>query len=488
MLILKFAIFLISILVPGYLISLFLEKNKPLLYRLALSYGLGVYFITIQIFVYLFIFRLNFSILFFGSVLLLENILLVFYARKSGVLNIAELKVKSLKLKVKLIRGLKIKEAIVILLILIQLIFIFSNALTRPTAAFDSLSMWAYKSKILFYEKQVDFNPDSFLYLGGGGHINYPWLVPLSQFWLHETSGTYNDLAVNLIFVLFFISVLILIYYFLKGYLDKFKSLIFVFFISTMPLFFYHGFNAYADLVLSFYILISFMYLFRWLGGRGNKFLIFAGIFFGISFWVKNEAIIFILASIPPILARLSPWARELNFKNIKILFYYAASIILPILPWLIFKWANGLAIRNVEPGISFHFEAIKPFFGSLFLQSSWNIWWFIAVVALIVNFKKIIKSNELKLGWLFLALSLLGFFILYLFTEEYRYAVDGTAVSRNILTLIPVSVAIVGLSFRNNTKPAAGGSVSRPAASLPSKTAGMSQVGDRQPAAGNNL
>ena len=456
MLIVKFAIFLISILVPGYLTSLFLERNKPLLYRLALSYGIGTYLVTMQIFAYLFIFRLNFSVLVFGSVLLLENTLLVFYAYRKGMLRAAGLKnIRAMNLSFA--RGLKTKEIIIVLLILIQLIFMFFNALTRPTAAFDSLAMWAYKAKVLFYEKRVDFNPDSFLYLGGGGHVNYPWLVPLSQFWRHEVAGEYNDLAVNFIFVLFFIGVLALIYYFLKDYLDKFKSLVFVFFISTMPLFFYHGYNAYADLVLSFYALISFMYLFYWFAGRGDKFLIFAGIFFGISFWVKNDAIIFIIASIPLVLARLTPPLR-LRLKNIKILFYYAVSMVLPIFPWLIFKRTYGLAVKNVESGIGFHPEAIKPFFASLFSQNSWNIWWFMAVVALIANFKKIIKSDALKSGWMFLAFSLLGFFMLYLFTEEYKYVLDGTAVSRNILTLIPVSVAIAGLSFGNLKNFARGG------------------------------
>ena len=258
MFIVKFAIFFISILILGYLSSLFLEKNKPLLYRLALSYGLGIYFITMQIFVCLFIFRLNFSILIFGSVLWLEMICFALYARKRGVLRMKEL--KNIKARnFSFVSGLKTKEAIMILLILIQLIFIFSNALTRPTAGFDGLAMWAYKAKVLFYEKQVNFNRDDFLYLGGGGHRNYPWLVPLSQFWLHAISGEYNDLAVNFIFVFFFMGALILIYYFLKDYIGKFRGLVFVFFASTMPLFFYHGFNAYADLVLSFFVLIAFI-------------------------------------------------------------------------------------------------------------------------------------------------------------------------------------------------------------------------------------
>jgi hypothetical protein len=53
-------------------------------------------------------------------------------------------------------------------------------------------------------------------------------------------------------------------------------------------------------------------------------------------------------------------------------------------------------------------------------------------------------------MGWLFLFLVMGGFLILYLFTEEYQYALDNTAISRNILTLIPISVLVVGMSYKN--------------------------------------
>ncbi|MFH1523128.1 MAG: glycosyltransferase family 39 protein [Patescibacteria group bacterium] len=443
MLIINTMIFFLSILFPGYIITslIFGRDNKPFLYRLALSYGLGVYFISIQLFLYLFILRLDFSYLFFNLLFIFENIILTVYAIKKGLF-------KNFIIFGNInIPNFKVKEIIVILLILIQLIFLFSNALSRPVATYDSLTMWAYKAKTLYYEGGISFNQDSPLYLGGGGHINYPWLVPIVQFWLHVNLGEYNDLLINLIFVIYFVCVLILVYFFLKDYTKRFNSLIFVLFLSTMPLFFYHGYNAYADLVLSYYVFASFIFLIKWVDkGRGIN-LVISGIFSGISFFVKNEAIIFIIASLL-LLSLYNCYNRKskIYFKKI---FNYLLFVILIMVPVLVYNIINSLGIKNTESGLGFHPEIFKSFFYVLFQSNSWNIWWFIVAVALIVNIKKIIKDRRLLAGWLYVLLFFVGFIIIYLFTEEYKYAVDFTAVGRSILVIIPVTIAVVGMSFR---------------------------------------
>ena len=63
---------------------------------------------------------------------------------------------------------------IILILILFQLVLLSFNALARPPIAYDNLTMWQYKAKILFYENQINFDPGAANYLGGGGHINYP--------------------------------------------------------------------------------------------------------------------------------------------------------------------------------------------------------------------------------------------------------------------------------------------------------------------------
>jgi len=70
-------------------------------------------------------------------------------------------------------------------------------------------------------------------------------------------------------------------------------------------------------------------------------------------------------------------------------------------------------------------------------------------IIGSFLNFKYIIKSRELISGWVFLGSSFFGFMLLYLFTNEYQFAVNHTALSRNILTLTPISIVIAAISFK---------------------------------------
>ena len=442
MIIIKLIIYFASIILPGYLILSLIAKQeiKSLWLKLAMSYGLGAYFITIQLFLWFFIFRFSFSWWFY-ILLAVEFILLMLIAYKKGALNLF------FNINFKLPKRLKTKELIIILLISIQLIFLFSNALARPIATYDSIAMWSFKAKILYYENQVNFNPDNDFYLGLKYHENYPWLIPLSQYWLALNLGEFNDLLLNLIFVSYLICLLIAVYYFLREYISRFKSLFFIYLLSAMPLIFYHSYNAYADLVLSFYVLISLFFLYKWLKKQNYEYLVYSGVFASISFFVKNEAIIYIIAGLLIIILYL--FVNKIWFK-IKHLFLYSIFIVLPVLPWIIFKAKYNLGIKNIiESELVFHPEIINNIFKVLFISNNWNIWWFIVIISLIINFKKIARDKALLFGWLFLFISLFIFAFLYIFTWEYQFALNNTALSRSILTLVPISVFLTAISYK---------------------------------------
>jgi len=434
-------LFFASVLTPGYLIiALILKKNISFLYKLAMSYGIGSFFITIQLFVWLFLFKLDFNLNIFYFIFFLENTFLIYLNRKN--LNIF---LKSKGFKLDFLKNLSLKEILLILLIAVQLIFLASNALVRPIAAYDSISMWAFKSKILFHEKQINFDSENdFLYLGGGGHRNYPWHVPLLQFWMHENLGEYNDLVANFIFVAYFICTIILLYFFLKNYLTRFNNFIFIFFLSSMPLFFYHGFNAYADLVLSYYILLFFGFFYQYLESKKFSYLALSAVFGGMALFVKNEAIIFVLAI--GLTIALCFFLKKIKIKEI--LSYFSLMFALA-LPFFMFRFLHDLDISNVEPGIGFHPEIILNFLGGLFKSLSWNMWWFVLIIFALVNFKKIIKDQAMFLGWFFFLASIAGILMLYVFTEEYQFAINYTAIMRNILVIVPVSVFLVGVLFQ---------------------------------------
>ncbi|MBI2459771.1 MAG: glycosyltransferase family 39 protein [Parcubacteria group bacterium] len=338
-------------------------------------------------------------------------------------------------------------QAIVFILILIQIAFLLLNTLMRPPITYDNLAMWQYKPKVLFYENQINFDEQKYAYLGGGGHINYPWQTPLLSYWLYANLGEFNDLAGNLINLVYYLAILIIIYYFLRNYLSSLISLIFVWLFSTLPLPFYHAYNGYADLILSYYLLLAFTFLFYWLETREKKQLLASGVFFGCALFVKNDALIFAIAGLTVILIKSLIIDKKIT-TALKAGGFYSLAIILPLWPWLFFKAKYHLSFSNVGPGLGYHAGVWTNIYQALFLNNSFNIWWFAVIVSLLANVIKIKKQNSLLLGWLFLIFCFLGLAALYLLTEEYRFAIDNTALSRNLLALIPVSVVLTAVSF----------------------------------------
>ncbi|HTW96031.1 MAG TPA: hypothetical protein VMD74_00010 [Candidatus Methylomirabilis sp.] len=451
--------YFLSILIPGFLLLwLFFRPEKKISWlNLALAYGLGSFFLTAQIFIYLFLFRLNFSLPFFWAIFLGEDLLLFCWCWRKKVLPIEQIKKIG-----KIISGgrmemsepkLSLKFFVVAFLVLIILansFVLLDNALARPTMTFDSVTMWAAKAKILFYENHVSFDKNSPLYLGGGGHINYPWQIPLQVFWLEANLGHFDDLLSNLIFIAYFFALLLVLFFWLKKFTSGFVALVFTFFLFSMPLFFYHGFNAYADLPLAFYVLLGGGFLYFWLSSGRKRDLFASAIFFGLSFWVKDGAIFYLAPAVFVVaVAALAGWREK------KAMWQYPLVMAAPVLPWLLFKIFYHQGINNTGWGFGFHPQIFESFFWAMlmFTSGSWNLWWAVLIIFLLVNIKKMASDRALLLGWVFAISCFLAILAVYLFTERFEFAVDQTSVSRNLLVLVPVMVFLVGLFFKKENK-----------------------------------
>lgn len=445
MFILKIILYFSSLLLPGFLLLRIFnwQRDKTGILQAALAFGLGSSFVSLILFSYFFIFRWHDSIFLFVIVWGLIFILGLFSIFKNSKFRFVRPRF-SLKTFWRSQPAWQKLILIIILFFLISnLFFLFSDAAARPAGQFDSLTMWSFKAKILYYQGWIDFNPAATFYLGGGSHLNYPWQIPLQEFWLHKNLGIYDDLATNWIFLAYFLSLLILVFFCLKKSIGSVRALVFSFFLFSMPFIFYHGFNAYADLPLAFYILGALGFFYSWLTQRRREDFVLAAVFWGLSFWVKDTAFIFFLAFLTIFLLYLS--FRKLNWRQL-------AGFLLIVVglaaPWLIFRQAYGLGFSNVDSGLVFKPEIIGSFLDSLFVSYSWNIWWFIFLVGGISFYEKIIASQEILFIWLFLLASFLFLIGLFVFTLEYSYALDQTALSRCLISLAGVSVLAVGLLF----------------------------------------
>lgn len=438
MIILKVLILLISIYLPGYLLCRLFLSNQKLIKTIALAFGLGLAWITIQLFAIFWIFKLEAGA-WFWWLYGLETLVLIFFVWKK----------KRLKLSPQPVGDFNLREAILIFAIVIQIIFSLFNALSRPIIAADSLSMWSLRAKALFTAQQADFNPASFFYLGGDWHTNYPWHVSLTQYWSAFATNGFSEPMINLLSFLFFLSLLLLLYALIREQTNRLVGLILMFFAASLPLVFYHSYNPYADLPLAYYLLAATGFLFAWLKTERQQYLAWTGIFFGLAFWTKLDALIFILAGLGVILV------VAILRKKYKAVLYYLSGLILPNVFWIIFLIKYKLGISNVAGGLGWHPEIFQPLFNSLFVANNWNIWWFIFLAFSLIYIKTIFQQRHLLFGYLFLFLSALGFLCLYLFTEEYQYVVDYTAVGRNLILFVPSSMFLIAslLKYKINKK-----------------------------------
>lgn len=432
-------IYSLSILIPGWLIlSLwFDEVSRGFLKKLALAYGLGTMLLTMEIFLLVFIFRL--PIKWLWLVLAVEVLVGGWqYFRRFGW----DL-VKRLKTEKKTISWL---EGVLTFLLVWQIITVSVLAWLKPVTNWDSVAMWSFKAKVLFYHPQDFFNSTSPWFWQGQNHANYPWLVPLTQYWLTVANQGFNEVAVNFIFVGFFVSIIFLLYGYLRNYLNRVSSLLLVWLVATMPLVSIHAYTAYADLPLAFYVGASFVLTYKWLDTKNCKYLILAWLFLAGAMFTKSEAIVFVIAHL--IILLLAKRGSGISWLK---MFLSLVPALLVVAPWLGFKVFYKLPLSNVGGGLGWHFEALARLGTDLFVAGSWNIWWYIFFGLSLLFIKQIIKDRSLRLAYLLWCLALGGFMLLYLLTEEYQFVMDGTASSRNLLNFVPSSVFLIGLLLRQS-------------------------------------
>lgn len=394
----------------------------------------------------------------------LAGISAVFYLMRFTVFNRGKFLVSektwfknlfSLNLKIDFLSIVKI---ILLLIIIFQVVFIFTEAGLRPHIYVDILENWGWKAKVFFYQPDQAFNPQSSLFLGGESHRHYPLHVSLFMTWIYSWLGEVNDALINVVFVFYFIALLILVYFTLRSWTksDPWRNalnLVLTAVLATLPLLNYHGFNAYADLPLTFYFTLAAVCFFNYLKNHSRLNLVLAALFAGLSVWVKNtglvlSAVIFIVFLIYLINSYLKKDWRSAG----KDFLFFCFWFVIFIGPWLVFKKIFAIVYIG-NPAVSwFHPEVIPAVFQQIFLLRSFHFWPFIFVLILMFKWRKIgIYPNY----YLFLVIlgAIAVYFCLYLFTTHYEYVIDGTSVGRNFLTLMPISVFLAGILLKDTDK-----------------------------------
>jgi hypothetical protein len=348
-----------------------------------------------------------------------------------------------------------------IIFIMIQCIYVFGETMITPFVHWDSWAIWGLKGRIFYTEHST---PLSYFQLHSRefGAPDYPLLVPLSETWLALWLNTWNEPAVKLLSPLFYSSLLLLCYYFIRSRErnNSFYPWLFTFFLATIPQLASNATLVLANIPLIYYSFGSFIFLFWWVETKQLGFLIYASLFAGLGMWTKNEGLpLFLITGI--VLFYFSwkkHFAQGSRLKNISwLLSLYVIPAVGIFLPWLLFKHMLNVQNQYISwnrlsyPEVYLHLSQLPTMFTiigrEMFIWERWNILW-IALIPLFVLYwikrKHSVKIQiNAALTYIILYLvTLMGVFMVYPASVVYCMR----AIHRQLLHIVPEMVVLIYL------------------------------------------
>jgi hypothetical protein len=420
----------------------FLRRSSfHLIESLALSYGLGVGFVTLEMLAFSF-FGVSFEL---GKIiapwvpLFFINALTHF---KEGMPEMATGQENKKQNNVFL--------AFLLAATAFQVSFTFFRALIRPLESYDAIAIYAIKAKIIYIARSIP--ADFFGELARiFPHPDYPINIPLAEVMAYLSMGSMNDQLVKLIFPLFFIATLCLVYYAIRRFSTRTYALLFAFLLASIPQFSNYATNGYHDMVLSFYTFGSVLFLLLWFDERSSPgFLILSAIMAGLAGWTKNEGLLYCVTGSVVLFTFLAANRRNITKKEIYLALMYIGIIIAISSPWAIAKARAHITNQEIDlaritPSFLVHqlykikvilYEFQKEFFG----PKKWLIVWPVAAFAILSNLKKAFGGTNKYIA-LSLFLTISGYILFYMISSvEVSYFVSKTW-ARFLLHFLPLVI-----------------------------------------------
>lgn len=448
---------ILTILIPlllGYSVVALLYREKlPFLERAALAWGFGIGLLGIEMYLLsIFGVKLNLRSILFPTVLLTGLLLAFVVAGKRTIFGLKSLPpfIKGLASPAKEMDWRFYLEKTLVLMIGLTIVYVFFDALVKPTIEFDAMWRQGTIAKIIFTTGQVTTEQARTV---AGPH---PYLNPLAQAWIYMGLGYWNDALGKIIFPLCFTSLLLIFYFRLRAQTSRLSALIFTFLLTSFPLIILHAGNAYSDLMQTFYYSAGAIYLLSWFKENKPAWLFSAALFFGIGNFVKQSGIPLWGASVVVLIVYLM-FEKPKELKTA--LMGFALSLLISA-PWLFSgnSFLSGMlssltaklapAATSGTPlaaGTAAAATAANPALNDLFYHlgrrmfsyADWQILWFVFIVASVLGLR-LLWQSYLKYGCLLIVINLA--MIIYSFCNpgSYQYLVDGTLVNRLMMYQVP--------------------------------------------------
>ena len=298
----------------------------------------------------------------------------------------------------------------------------------RPVYGYDAVMMWALKAKIAFFSHTW---PDTMFDKFTTAHTEYPPLVPSAQAFVFFWLGQFDDVASRAVFAAFFASGAAILWWVLEG------KWVWTLWWCALPVAMDQVKLAYADLPVAVYLLVFYGALVRWWKEPERRdWLVLAGLFGGMAFWVKQDALLGVGAAVAALVAlkQFRAWPVLLS--------------LLIALPWRLFTAAkhlpsdfaltwDGLPVKTAQVAGALWTYAIAG--------GGYSIFWPVFLLGLGLGYR---RWRSIETRWLLCAcvFALLGVFAVYWFSKPDVPALLQTSLERVLLNLFVPALLLVAL------------------------------------------
>jgi len=352
-------------------------------------------------------------------------------------------------LSLKWVKRLRWWHWLLILLILSKIFYVASMNLTEIRRTDDAFTYSLSVAKHTYFEKDhTQFTM----------HRNYPKIPGLLMVWFAMIRGSWNEFAINLPYLNYFLVLLLLFYTNIRKRFSADIGLIGTYLLSTLPLLLSHAVMiGYADLPMALFLFLSGVYAWNFMCDGDKNDLILAALFTLCLPLVKTEGKVpylffsafIVFAAVAYRQWRMRPRSIWLITAGITVLVSLSVAMIFIHYGQTEPEFLPPRVWYRIAPG--FHWSEIKQpllmHFGSYF--NNWMIFGTVCPFLLLALTPFYMDRKEFLIvlfSWMLLASNT----YLFLFGGAYRFLVNGTMINRSYLQIIPTilftCIVLVGM------------------------------------------
>lgn len=333
--------------------------------------------------------------------------------------------------------------------------------LLTPTFLDDALDNWNLRGKVFFEDQALTLIlPGEDPIASPKGVSSYPPAVPLLKASMAAIAGEWSDPLANAPHAIWFAAAATLLYAAVRRYLARHWALLAAYGYLSLPLATMHGTNPYADVFVSAHVFLAAAWTLAALKERNEyrarAWLLLAGIALGALSFTKNEGIIVYTPPIVLIMLLALAWRWRTGRADFRAIVGTLMSVAIPLalvaLPWLAFKWANGLTFGNAKPFTEFSIHWRENVLMSVgintFFEGNWLLLFplFFGLLAW--------RWRAAWVAWLpltaFVCIVYFGQITLFLFTDLAVEALMQTGYARGLIQLMPCIIMLTALLLAN--------------------------------------